>query len=59
MRNNQVVWLINKNRTMRGKIRQWFVDNPRAMDGAYALVAASAVAVRITTQEATGATSGP
>ncbi|WP_255457518.1 MULTISPECIES: hypothetical protein [Halorussus] len=44
---------------MRGKIRQWFVDNPRAMDGAYALVAASAVAVRITTQEATGATSGP
>ncbi len=57
MRNNQVVRLTNKNRTMRGKIRQRIVDSPRAMDVAYALALSGAVIVR--TQEAAGATSGP
>ena len=57
MRNNKVVRLNNKNRVMRDKIRQWIVDNPRAMDVAYALALSGAIIVR--TQESAGATSGP
>jgi hypothetical protein len=44
---------------MRDKIRQWFVDTPQAMDFAYVMILGSSVFLELSTQEATGATSGP
>jgi hypothetical protein len=44
---------------MRGKIRQWFVDNPRAMDAAYVLMLGGSIFWEIGTQDASGATTGP
>ncbi len=60
MRNNQVVWLSNKKHAMQGKIRQWLVDNPRAMDAAFTLAVGGAVlSGELTTQAAGGAAAGP
>jgi hypothetical protein len=42
---------------MRDKIRKWFVDNPRAMDAAYAMAAVGSMLITI--NEATGGNSGP
>jgi hypothetical protein len=44
---------------MQGKIRQWFVDNPRAMDAAYAFLLSGSVVLEYGTQDASGATAGP
>jgi hypothetical protein len=44
---------------MRGKIRQWFVDNPRAMDAAYVFMLGSSVFWELGTQDSSGATVGP
>ncbi|WP_321112357.1 hypothetical protein [Halorussus salinisoli] len=44
---------------MQGKIRQWFVDNPRAMDAAYVMMFGTSVFWELSMQEAAGATSGP
>jgi hypothetical protein len=44
---------------MRGKLRQWFVDNPRGMDVAYALLVGSWILLEIGIQDAGGAQSGP
>jgi len=44
---------------MRGNIRQWFVDNPRAMTAAYGLLLTGSVFAEISLQNAAGAASGP
>ncbi|MFC4448060.1 hypothetical protein [Halorussus aquaticus] len=45
---------------MQGKIRQWLVDNPRAMDAAFTLAVGGAVlSGELTTQAAGGAAAGP
>jgi len=53
------VVLINTNQAMQGKIRQWFADNPRAMDWAFALMLGGSAFFELTIQESAGATSGP
>ncbi len=44
---------------MQGNIRQWFVDNPQALNAAFALMLSTSVAFEIGIQDAIGATSGP
>lgn len=44
---------------MLGKIRQWFVDNPRAMDAAYVLMLSSSIFLEYGTQDASGTGTGP
>lgn len=44
---------------MRGKIRQWFVDNPRAMTAAYFVLMGGSVLMDIGLHDASGATGGP
>jgi hypothetical protein len=44
---------------MRDKIRQWFADNPRAMDAAYVMVLGSSMFIEFSMQEASGASAGP
>ena len=42
---------------MRGKIRQWMMDNPRTMDAAYAMAVGGTALITI--QDATGGSMGP
>ncbi|WP_276301739.1 hypothetical protein [Halorussus lipolyticus] len=44
---------------MQGKIRQWFADNPRAMDYAFSLMLGSSIFFELSIQEGTGSTMGP
>jgi len=44
---------------MRGKLRQWFVDNPKAMTAAYFLLMGGSVFMDISLQQISGATNGP
>jgi len=44
---------------MRSKIRQWVMENPQAMDAAYAMVVGSTILVKIGTHDAAGGTGGP
>ncbi len=44
---------------MRGKIRQWFVDNPRALDAAYVVMLAGTFVTEIGLHDAAGGASGP
>jgi hypothetical protein len=51
--------LCNTNHAMRGKLRQWFVDNPSGMDAAYALLVGSWILIELGIQDAGGSTVGP
>jgi hypothetical protein len=44
---------------MQDKIRQWFVDNPQAMNAAYLFILSSSVLLEIGTREASGGSAGP
>ncbi len=57
MQNNKVVRGTNKNQAMRDKIRRWVMENPRAMDAAYAMAVGGTLLVTI--QDAAGGSGGP
>ena len=44
---------------MRDNIRQWFVNHPRAMDGAYAFLLASTFAFEAGLMDSAGGNTGP
>ncbi|WP_280178835.1 hypothetical protein [Halorussus halobius] len=44
---------------MRGKIRQWFAERPRAMTAAYFVLMSGSILVDIGVHDASGATTGP
>lgn len=44
---------------MQGKIRQWFVDNPRAMDAAYVMILGSSIFFELSAMDVSGTSAGP
>jgi len=44
---------------MRGKLRQWCVENPRALNVAYAMTVAGTYLLEVGTNASAGASTGP
>jgi len=44
---------------MRGKLRQWFAENPCALNTAYVLTVAGTYLVEVGTNASAGASTGP